>query len=377
MDWMISYEDLDDDQKEFVDTKVFEPGNIWIKGYAGSGKSVLLIHALRTIRRREPNATMAIVVYTHSLVDLFRSGLTHLQITNIPVMTYHSFRRSNQDYDYIFCDEVQDVPEDVLTEMKNRSRHLHVAGDANQSIYNNRVDSTQIVKIIGAQPFELKKIYRLTKSIIKAVQSLLPNMDIFSAKVDVTKQDVNLKVKKEITETTEVEYIWKNALESANRGYSTVVLCSTRKSILKFANTVLEISNKSIWQEQKDQYDKPHFGLLNRHLSAADIKLEYVGNGYGSLVSAADNNKVILMTYHSSKGLDFESVFVPYLSSNNYISRNSPATLLMVAITRSRMNLTVSYCDYPHPLLNRFIGDAHIIQEDNNKNIEPNDDFDV
>ncbi|MEZ4798194.1 MAG: hypothetical protein R2809_00155 [Flavobacteriales bacterium] len=43
---MIREEQLDPDQ-EFINVESKRNGNIWIKGFAGSGKSVLLVHALR------------------------------------------------------------------------------------------------------------------------------------------------------------------------------------------------------------------------------------------------------------------------------------------------------------------------------------------
>ena len=65
MSWMISYPDLDEDQKDFVDNQVNKDGNIWVQGFAGSGKSVLLIHALRVKLRDTLGAKCCIVVFTH------------------------------------------------------------------------------------------------------------------------------------------------------------------------------------------------------------------------------------------------------------------------------------------------------------------------
>jgi superfamily I DNA and RNA helicase len=48
MAWMIREDQLDPDQKEFVNVESKKSGNIWVKGFAGSGKSVLLIHSLKT-----------------------------------------------------------------------------------------------------------------------------------------------------------------------------------------------------------------------------------------------------------------------------------------------------------------------------------------
>ena len=108
MAWMIKYDKLDDDQKDFVDKEINSKGNIWIKGFAGSGKSVMLIHALRKKLDSSPNSNVCIVVYTHSLIDMFKTGMAELGMPSVPVMTYHQFKKGYQTYDYIFCDEVQD-----------------------------------------------------------------------------------------------------------------------------------------------------------------------------------------------------------------------------------------------------------------------------
>src|SRR5690606_7273290 len=118
MAWMIKYDKLDDDQKDFVDTEINKAGNIWIQGFAGSGKSVMLIHALRKKMNSNPNANVCVVVYTYSLIDMFKTGMAERGMPSIPVMTYHQFTKGHGSYDYIFCDEVQDLPADVLEQMK-------------------------------------------------------------------------------------------------------------------------------------------------------------------------------------------------------------------------------------------------------------------
>jgi superfamily I DNA/RNA helicase len=42
------------------------------------------------------------------------------------------------------------------------------------------------------------------------------------------------------------------------------------------------------------------------------------------------------MSYHSSKGLDFDNVFLPYLNNSFYLHPSNANTLFMVAMTRSQ-----------------------------------------
>ncbi|WP_257252401.1 DNA/RNA helicase domain-containing protein [Endozoicomonas sp. SESOKO3] len=118
--WMIPAHMLDNDQKRFMLDHVKKQANYWIKGFPGSGKSVLMMHTLDDIKKREPNARILITYYTHSLKNLYQAGMRELGINenNITFSTYFVFRRNPVHYDYIFCDEVQDLPSDILALMK-------------------------------------------------------------------------------------------------------------------------------------------------------------------------------------------------------------------------------------------------------------------
>ena len=87
--WIIRRDRLDPDQKRVVDAQI--TNNIWISGFAGSGKSVILVHKAINILEREPKARIVFVVYTQSLVDLFRTGLSTLRYSDIEVKTIYEF----------------------------------------------------------------------------------------------------------------------------------------------------------------------------------------------------------------------------------------------------------------------------------------------
>jgi superfamily I DNA/RNA helicase len=367
MAWMIREDQLDPDQREFINVESKKTGNIWVKGFAGSGKSVLLIHSLKNVIQKEPNAKVAVVVYTHSLIDMFKTGMQELNLPNsIPVMTYIEFCDKNSlNFDYIFCDEVQDLPSRVLYAMNNRARKVIVAGDSNQSIYDTDprwnepvVNPNQVGDIINARAFSLNIIHRLTRSIISAVQKILPNMNIWGAHRDLTKVDVNIRLCEASSEQEEVKYIYQEALKGANIGDTSVILFPTTSSITKFSNLVFSSNGKPQWSDKKNQYGKPDYGDLNRHFRSNGIKLQFIGSGYGALKNAEQNKEAILMTYHSSKGLDFDNVFLPFLNTHFYLHPSNAETLFMVAMTRSRKNLYLTYFGYTHDLVDKFKGEC-------------------
>ena len=93
---------------------------------------------------------------------------------------------------------------------------------------------------------------------------------------------------------------------------------------------------------------------MNRHFRSNGIKLQFIGSGYGALKNAEQNKEAILMTYHSSKGLDFDNVFLPFLNTHFYLHPSNAETLFMVAMTRSRKNLYLTYFGYTHDLVDKF-----------------------
>ncbi|MDL2247163.1 hypothetical protein LJC05_00325 [Bacteroides sp. OttesenSCG-928-J23] len=358
MAWMIREDKLDPDQKDFINDELKKIGNIWIKGFAGSGKSVLLVYSLKNIIQREPDAKIAIVLYTHSLIDMFKTGMQELDLpSSIPVITYYQFCKRVEIYDYIFCDEVQDLPTRALDEMNKRARKkIIVAGDSNQSIYDKDpcweepvVNPEQIGNIINARPFALNIIHRLTRSIINAVQKILPTTNIWGAKRDLTKIDTNIRLCEASNEEEEVKYIYKEALKGAGVGEFSAIIFPKTISITKFAKSILIANGKSEWNEKRNEYGKTDFGDLNDHFRKSGIKLQFLGKGYGSLKKVEQNKDVILMTYQSAKGLDFDNVFLPFLNINFSLYPSSKKEILfMVGMTRSKKNLYLTYSGKNH-----------------------------
>ena len=371
MSWMVREDQLDFNQKEFINVESKKEGNIWINGFAGSGKSVLLIHCLTDVLAREPNAKVVVIVYTWSLIDMFKTGLKDIGIEqDISIITYYEFTdKTVGNFDYIFCDEVQDLPAKVLTDMKNRSKKLIVSGDSNQSIYDvdpkwrlKSVEPSEIGGIIEAKAYGLDTIHRLTRSIISAVQQLLPIMNIWSSKRDVTKVDVSIRLCKANDTEEEVTYIFNESQKFAAVNESSVVLLPRHKDIIHFVQKVLISKGKEEWKfvgskwdlQKPIEYQTPDYENLNRYLKSVDIKMQYVGNGKGSFAGVLKNKDTILMTYHSAKGLDFDNVFIPFLTKNLQISQTKPLVLFMVAMTRSKKNLYLTYSNDLHSYVDKF-----------------------
>lgn len=382
--WMIRSDRLDPTQKHFISQEVKNNKNIWIKGFPGSGKSILLVHTIVEKLKENPDASICIVVFTHSLIQMFTVGMEELNIPhkNVYLTTYHNFIKDNVTYDYIFCDEVQDLPKSILENMKGRTKQLIVAGDSNQSIYADNpstreptVTPSEIGSITNSDPYELMGIHRLTKSIINAIGKFLPEMNIFSAKKLRKDNDVSVKLGKANSKNQEVEYVLSNAEEAISVDENVVIIMPTHEDIIQFVKMVLDIKNINQWQRVNDRWGKkPDWHNLNHYLDSNNVKMQYIGNkDGGDLYNSVRLGKIIIMTYHSAKGLDFDNVFLPFLSKGAYLWSK---TVFMVGMTRSKMNLYLTYSGNMHEYVSSFQNECTKIDIGNILNSTPDIDFD-
>lgn len=376
MAWMINESQLDPDQRDFINYEPKKTGNVWVQGFAGSGKSILMVYSIKDVLRRKPHAKICVVLYTHSLIDMFKTGMKEIGIPELEVITFYEFYDSNKTYDYIFCDEVQDLPERILNEMNKRATKVYVAGDSNQSIYDEDpkwrepvVSPDEVEDLLTARVVNLNYIYRLTKSIISAIQKLLPAINIWGAKRDTTKVDVQIRLGEAGSLDKEVDYVWKEARKFADVGKTAVILLPTHKAIAQFLDELLSSLGKSPGSYPKNSWGKPDYGRINKQFKDQGVKLQFIGSGYGSLQDAEKNRHVMVMTYHSSKGLDFDNVFIPLANEDLFISKFNSDTLFMVAMTRCKQNLFLTYTGSPHNLVRKFKDSCTFIKVGSTKNV--------
>lgn len=397
--WMIPLDKLSDEQRQFIDEEIPKNRNQWIRGYAGSGKSVLLVHGIYDLVIKNPNIRVCVVVFTNSLRQLFIAGFKELKIAdkNVYICTYHQFRKDNYSFDYIFCDEVQDLPKSILEKMKSNAKYVISGGDENQSIYKNDpqpphepvVVPSEISNILNANTWNLNTIYRLTRSLVKAISTLIPSMSILSSKTDNTKTDVTPNLLKASTKEKEVEYILSTAKEKIGvSGQTVVVILPGHDSIIEFINMALKQYNKTTWNEgekcNQNKWGKPDFGTLNSHLKNNNVDIEYIGNNYGDLYNSGEKGNIIVMTYYSSKGLDFDNVFLPFMG-NSHDDRALyyfTDTLFMVGMTRSKLALSITYSGKMHEFIEKIADSCNKVdidnllnQSKNNNNIDDVFDF--
>lgn len=366
MKWLIGFNDLDVEQRAFLTGNNMFPGlverlkNEHIEGFPGSGKTILLMYAIAFIKEQNKDAKILFIEFTHSLIKMIQAALKELVYNeqrvptdDINVVTYYDFvnHSSAQDhYDYILCDEVQDVPNRVLNKMKTQADRVLLAGDHNQSIYEKDpmwglkpCTQSDIKSLIDPRITALNIMHRLCKSVVNAINAFIPGMNIMSGKVPMVRKNVQIRLWKAANQLQEVEYIMKDAQETIDIADSVAILLPTHNKIKKFAQYALKNAGKPAWEEQYDEHNNPNYKSLNKHLKDNGIPMHVVANGYGDFMDKS--NLIVLTTYHSSKGLDFDKVFMPFCNHTDEHSKYDEASqrLFMVAMTRSRKDLIISY----------------------------------
>lgn len=353
MGWLTAKNELDIEQREFLKNLMNDEENRWIKGFPGSGKTILLLYSAKKIKEQKPESKILFIEFTHALIKMLEKSLAKMNMSDIRAITYYDFvdRLQYKAYDYILCDEVQDMPRQVLESMKEGAKRVIIAGDANQSIYDCdprwhqptcKPDDIESV-FSPKEPTTLHIIHRLTRPIINAVNTYLPEMNILSGRRPMIKKNVQIRLWKAETQEKEVKHIMDEAIPAINVGSQVGILLKYHKQIVAFANFALRAAGKPEWEETQGKFGTD-FRAMNEHLKENGIPMQYLANGYGSFLN---NNLITLTTYHSSKGLDFDIVFLPFCNGSYRLEDFQSRTLFMVAMTRSRQDLYISYSMSP------------------------------
>jgi hypothetical protein len=354
MPWICPYNSLDLEQRSVLDKLLKATDSQWVRGFAGSGKSVLLILALGELLKINPRATACVVGYTHSLNDMLRSGLPD-HAAHIRVVTYLEFCKNPFHCDYIFVDEVQDLDAGSLHVLKAHAGVLMLAGDEEQSIYPDKVSPGDIEHLAKPQIHSLAIVYRLTEKLKQIVASILPGARINAARSARLQANVSITLARAADQQQEFEWVWREALRFTKTGDPVAVLFPGHEVIQNFIRVVCGLKGVPVPHFPKNRYGRYDYESVNQYFEARGMELRYLGNGYGRLDDGEHRRIIYLITYHSAKGLDFDTVFLPALDNGQPLYARDPAIerrLFYVAATRSRKVLNLSYSGAnPHPLV--------------------------
>lgn len=312
--------ELDDYQVRVINKK--SDKSFIVKGCAGSGKSILALWKAKQIED-EHKGSYLYIVFTKALMQYMADGIHEVGINASNVINFDAcFYWSKENgrltrgnwkkgsYDYIIVDEAQDFSEDDIQLLRSRARKaLLIYGDSAQQLYKFIEDKSTVsmedIQYFTKFPVEqLVFNHRLPKRIARVAQYLNSESD-----------ELEERCTEEGTEKPKI--LRYNSIEEQ---YDAIINL---------------IQNRNM----------EDVGILFRNNAAVENAYEYFKNKglnveakfgrFMDLDFTSDNPK--MMTYHSSKGLQFEHVFIPECSIEGVDERNP----LYVAITRTYRSLYI------------------------------------
>lgn len=333
-DWMLTESELDEDQIKFLMT--INDKSCIVSGCAGSGKSVLALIKAQRIQK-EKGDNYQIIVFTKTLCNYMNTGRKALDLHNN--FHYHwewKNRLGCPHADYVIVDEIQDFTSDDIKEFISATdKNFFFFGDTAQSIYGGLRDTMPVHAINRLFPYErepknftLYRNYRLPIPVAKVAQYIGLDLEPFEISTYKSK------------ETAVPRFIRYQSLREQINAIARIIKRQNFTDVgilLPRHNEILTVSNLL------DSNDIDH---EIRYKDNVDWR-----NNIDNLDFNTTNPK--LMTYHSAKGLQFETVFLPNISplSNNDDKRISEQKALYVAMTRTYRDLYVMYSGVlPEPL---------------------------
>ena len=355
---------LDINQEKFA--KRIPYGHYMISGVPGSGKTVILFSRAIFLLKKNPDWNIKIVTYNKSLskklnvnLNKIRGDLTfmNLKYDNISVSTFHALaleianinkphnpsddfwdnelplkamEKARPKYDAILIDEYQDFY-DVWIELclalcikhsynGRISENLFLAGDRLQSIYNPKEHTWKSLGVnIQGRSKLLKHSYRSGKSHIELALDFLMS---------------DRTLKKEV----EKFYEGREGIDNENGLDNEIELLDGRYDKI---NTLLhKLISEFGYKPEEILVLIPTKNNANKLFNQFDDFLKS-----NSIVMKIVDNKIIITTYHSSKGLESKVcilVNVDKIDINKIINKK----LLYVGITRASERLYIHAFDF-------------------------------
>lgn len=234
--------------------------------------------------------------------------------------------------DYLIVDEAQDFSQtDVRGFIGDKSQSIVFFGDTLQQLYTNQGHSLDtLANSYKFALIELEKNYRLPKDLARVAEYIQPNeKGKLLARCQKGYNNENIPtfyLREGKTNDDQLKYIiahCKNPLNPKDIG----ILVPTNKQVEEVVKFLIE--NGQLCQYR---YNKPIHGFANSNKDFMDAEFGSVLYNQIDTLNFLSNLPCVL-TYHSAKGTQFDTVFIPFANDelyNNGLKRNE----FYVAVTR-------------------------------------------
>ncbi|MFB9732375.1 UvrD-helicase domain-containing protein [Ornithinimicrobium kibberense] len=354
----VPFEDLTTEQQQFA--RLPTTRHVAAIGAPGSGKTLVLLHrALQLIERGTAPERVLIVTYTNALEDYIAAGLHEFGLPRSMVISFDDLvrrqhrritgrARQRRDkpagrdryerlrdevhslvsheassglfdfeppWDAVLVDEAQDLSATDISTLALLGRHVTVVLDGRQRLYERGGSTSDLLGALGLryETTTLLSTFRCSENVIKIASSLAVDPEDRAA--------LPAGVARRGAEITSLRVVAQSREEEEEH------LKAALRARLDAHQTCAVLLPERRWA----------FGL------AKALRNEFFVEDQSSLDLTSGAVKVL--TYHSAKGLSFDSVFLPRLYEANYSSvarLGSRESLLFVALTRATSYLFLS-----------------------------------
>ncbi len=306
----IKESELDDYQVKVIQRRTDR--SFIVRGCAGSGKSILALWKVKQIQEQNMGS-FYFILFTRTLKQYMQDAIDFIGLRSdrVTYFWHWKHRLGAPAADYIVVDEAQDFTKEDIELFKSRAkRALILYGDSAQQIYKFRnpqpISMEEIAVITGYPSEQLVFNHRLPKKIARLAERI--------SDVD---DELELRCKIEGTELPKI-------LEYPN-------LQAQFDAIIEIIRN-RQFEDVGILFRSNDEVEAAKRYFENRGMK---VEAKY----HQSMDLDFTNDLPKLMTYHSSKGLQFEAVFIP----NCTVSDEDSRVPLYVAVTRSYQSLFIMH----------------------------------
>ncbi len=342
MSWLPRENKLSPEQKSVIRKITETLENSFVEGFPGTGKSVILTYAAL-----QSQGDRAILTYTNSLVGCIRNAVLERD-SSISVETIDKFiDNSNTPPNVLFIDEAQDLnyttfrgKKNIVGELKQKGCRIVLAADEGQSLYDKTVPLVDLFSELGIPPANRYKLvinYRMTKRMLNILNTLFPDRRVeietgsLVTNVDVQYIDANDR-------NQEFDWILNKGRDLAIPNNPIAVIFSDNAAIDTFVEHFFSKAPK-IRAKEKGSYKEEceRLASLNELFRNKKSIFRFLGKSQGSMEESKNLGLVYLMTRNSSKGLDFETVFIP--NCEDAAKPLESPNHAYVALSRAKRNL--------------------------------------
>lgn len=298
-----------------------------VTGCAGSGKSLIALMKAKDLQDKEKS--YLIIMYNRALSQYMHDAVKELELKEDNITTYgkcFSWKKNENGewelgswkrgyYDYILVDEAQDFSGAALDEIKKHCAKILIFGDSAQSLYssfsfdnNPTISIKNIASRFSLNTEQLIINHRMPKTIARVAQSLNEDDDVLEERC-------------------------------ANDGIAKPIIMQHIDMDAQLDSVAKIIKNKNLENVGIFAFFKNEVETIGAYLSNKGLSPEiYHSDENMQLDFSTSNPKV--MTYKSSKGLQFETVFIVGCDQRVGVDKSKS---LYVAMTRSYQDLFIFY----------------------------------